>query len=47
MELTNVRVATKIEPVEFEVADLVIYESTLQPTGSTYSVVALESFKTY
>ena len=31
---------TKIEPVEFEVSEIVIYESKLQPTGSVYSVVS-------
>jgi RNA 2',3'-cyclic 3'-phosphodiesterase len=31
---------TKFEPVEFEVAEIVIYESRLQPTGSVYSVVS-------
>jgi 2'-5' RNA ligase len=30
----------KIEPVEFEVCEIVIYESKLQPTGSVYSTVS-------
>jgi 2'-5' RNA ligase len=38
--LANAHLETKIEPVQFEVADVVIYESKLQPTGSIYSVVS-------
>ena len=39
-ELSAAHLETKIEPVQFEVAELVIYESKLQPTGSVYSRVA-------
>ncbi|MEO8574352.1 MAG: RNA 2',3'-cyclic phosphodiesterase [Pyrinomonadaceae bacterium] len=38
--LSDVHLSTKIEPVEFEVSEIVIYESKLQPTGSVYSRVA-------
>jgi 2'-5' RNA ligase len=38
--LADVHMKTKIEPVAFEVAEIVIYESKLQPTGSVYSVVS-------
>jgi 2'-5' RNA ligase len=31
---------TKIEPVEFEVPEIVIYESKLQTTGSVYSIIS-------
>lgn len=40
VELAAAHLQTKIEPVEFEVAEVVIYESKLQPTGSVYSVVS-------
>ena len=33
------------EPVEFEVSEIVIYESQLQPTGSVYSVVSKHKLK--
>ncbi len=39
-ELAAVHLKTKIEPVEFEVAEIVIYESKLQTTGSIYSVIS-------
>ena len=38
-ELANEHLQTKIEPVEFDVSEIVIYESKLLPTGSAYSVV--------
>jgi 2'-5' RNA ligase len=38
--LADAHLDAQIEPVEFEVADIVIYESKLQPTGSVYSVIA-------
>ena len=38
--LAAAHLSTKIEPIEFEVAEIVIYESKLQPTGSVYSRVA-------
>ena len=38
--LAGKHLSTKIEPVEFEVAEIVIYESKLQSTGSVYSRVA-------
>ena len=34
---------TQIEPVEWEVREIVVYESELQPTGSVYSI--LRSFR--
>jgi len=43
-ELAGVHIASQIEPVEFEVVGLVIYESKLQPSGSIYSKVALLPF---
>lgn len=39
-DLAQAHLKTEIEPVGFEVADVVIYESKLQPTGSIYSVVS-------
>ena len=38
--LADAHMRTKIEPVGFEVAEIVIYESKLQPSGSIYSVVS-------
>jgi len=38
--LADRHLKTKIEPVEFEVAEVVIYESKLQPSGSVYSSVS-------
>ena len=40
VELARSHLETEIEPVGFEVADVVIYESKLHSTGSVYSVVA-------
>jgi 2'-5' RNA ligase len=37
--LAVVHVRTQIEPVEFEVPEIVIYESRLAPTGSVYTPV--------
>lgn len=39
-DLIESHLKAQIEPVEFEVADVVIYESKLQPTGSVYTVVS-------
>lgn len=39
-ELAEAHLGKRIEPVEFEVRDVVIYESKLQPTGSVYSAVS-------
>ncbi|MEO8043063.1 MAG: RNA 2',3'-cyclic phosphodiesterase [Acidobacteriota bacterium] len=39
-ELAAIHLKTKIEPVEFEVNEIVICESTLQTTGSVYSVIS-------
>lgn len=36
---------TNFEPVEFEAAEIVIYESRLQPAGSIYSVVSKHKLK--
>jgi 2'-5' RNA ligase len=38
--LADFHLRTKIEPIEFEVAEIVIYESKLQPAGSVYSRLA-------
>jgi 2'-5' RNA ligase len=38
--LAEAHLRAKLEPVEFEVSDIVIYESNLQPTGSVYSVLS-------
>lgn len=38
--LAERHLAEKFEPVEFEVAEIVIYESRLLPTGSKYSIVS-------
>ena len=39
-ELAEAHLEKKIEPVEFEVSEIVIYESKLQSTGSVYSTVS-------
>lgn len=39
-KLAERHLGTKIEPAEFEVAEIVIYESKLQPAGSVYSRLA-------
>jgi 2'-5' RNA ligase len=39
-ELIEKHLETKIEPAQFEVSEIVIYESHLQKTGSIYSVVS-------
>jgi RNA 2',3'-cyclic 3'-phosphodiesterase len=38
--LADFHLSIKIEPVEFEVSEIVIYESQLQSTGSIYSQIA-------
>jgi len=38
--LADAHIGTKIEPVEFEIAQIVIYESKLESTGSVYSRLA-------
>ena len=38
--LADAHLKTKIEPVGFEVREIVIFESKLQPTGSVYSIVS-------
>ncbi len=38
-ELTDAFLQKQFEPVSFEVSEIVIYESKLQPAGSVYSVV--------
>ena len=42
-KLAEYHLQTKIEPVEFKVAELVIYESELQPTGSVYTAISAAS----
>lgn len=44
-ELAKVHLENKFEPVEFEVSELVIYESKLQPSGSVYTKVSGFKFK--
>lgn len=39
-ELVETHLANKFEPVSFEVSEIVIYESQLQPTGSIYKKVS-------
>src|SRR5688500_3253912 len=39
-DLAKEHLAREIEPVGFEVAEIVLYQSVLQPTGSVYSVVS-------
>jgi len=39
-KLAKKHLENKFEPVEFEVSEIVIYESKLLPTGSVYSVVS-------
>lgn len=39
-ELAKTHLENNFEPVRFEVSEIVIYESKLQPTGSIYSKVA-------
>lgn len=38
--LTEKFLQAELEPVSFEVSNIVIYESKLQPTGSVYSVIS-------
>ncbi len=44
--LARLHLNSKIEPVEFPVRELVIYESTLLPTGSVYSSISRHILKT-
>jgi RNA 2',3'-cyclic 3'-phosphodiesterase len=44
-KLAEYHVQTKIEPVGFKVAELVIYESKLQPAGSVYSAISTAFLK--
>lgn len=39
-QVVNMHLEARIEPVEFEVSEIVTYESKLQRTGSVYSVVS-------
>ena len=39
-ELVETHLKENFEPVEFEVSELVIYQSELRPTGSIYSVIS-------
>ena len=43
--LVQKHLANKFEPVSFEVCEIVIYESKLQPTGSVYKKVSSFKFK--
>ncbi|HEX6126498.1 MAG TPA: RNA 2',3'-cyclic phosphodiesterase [Pyrinomonadaceae bacterium] len=44
-ELCEQHLRTRIEPVEFDVSEIVIYESRLQSTGSVYSPISKVSLK--
>jgi 2'-5' RNA ligase len=44
-ELAKKHLENTFEPVEFEVSEIVIYESKLLPTGSIYSVVSKHELK--
>jgi RNA 2',3'-cyclic 3'-phosphodiesterase len=39
-ELVQKHLQNRFEPVEFEISEIVIYESQLMPTGSNYSIVS-------
>lgn len=43
--LAKTHLENKIEPVSFEVSEIVIYESKLQPTGSIYTKIQNFKFK--
>jgi 2'-5' RNA ligase len=43
--LPAIHLRTKIEPVEFEVGEIVMYESKLQTTGSVYSVISIAKLR--
>lgn len=45
--VANAHLETKIEPVIFDVCDIVIYESKLQPTGSVYSALSRHKLGTF
>jgi 2'-5' RNA ligase len=44
-ELVEAHLGQNFEPVEFEASEIVVFQSTLQPTGSVYSVVSRYNFK--
>lgn len=44
-EIAEKHLQNEFSPVEFDVSELVVYESVLQPRGSIYSVVAKYEFK--
>ncbi|MGC2237873.1 MAG: RNA 2',3'-cyclic phosphodiesterase [Pyrinomonadaceae bacterium] len=44
-EIALKHLQNRFEPVEFEVSELVIYESKLQPNGSIYSVISKGKLK--
>jgi 2'-5' RNA ligase len=43
-DLVRIHLENKFEPVEFEVSEIVIYESKLLPTGSEYAVLSKRRF---
>ena len=45
IDLAQAHLAERFEPVEFEVSELVVFESELRPTGSVYSVVSRHELK--
>jgi 2'-5' RNA ligase len=44
-EIARKHLQNEFEPVEFEVSEIVIYESKLQSTGSIYSIVSKHKLK--
>lgn len=44
-ELVKTHLEQNFEPVVFEVSEIVVFQSKLQPTGSIYSVVSKHKFK--
>jgi 2'-5' RNA ligase len=43
-ELTQIHLQNEFETIEFEVSEITIYESKLQPNGSIYSIVSKHLF---
>lgn len=45
-ELVEMHLHKNFEPVEFEVSEMVVFQSELRPTGSVYKTVSKHKFKT-
>lgn len=43
-ELVKTHLKQNFQPIEFEVSELIIYQSELRPTGSIYSVISKQKF---